>query len=246
MKIDILAIGAHPDDVELSCGGTLAAMAQQGKKTGILDLTCGEMSTRGTPQTRLDEAKEAADILGLTIRENAGLPDCGLENSMTQRKPVIRAIRTCQPDICFIPPLSDRHPDHQNAARLVIDALFYAGLSKLETSTESGKKQQPWRPAHIIHFMQHWPFQPTFVFDITETLHIKEKAILAYRSQFNAEPGNGPETYISGKTFFDSIRARAREYGQQSGLTYGEPFLYYGAPIPVQSLDQFLQARVKR
>ncbi len=238
MKLDIAAVAAHPDDVELSCGGTLAAMAQKGKKTGILDLTRGEMGTRGTPEQRLEEAQKAAEILGASVRENTGLPDCGLDNTASNRKPVIRFIRRYRPDICLINAPDDRHPDHRNAARLVADALFYAGLPKLITHDETGRQQEPWRPRHVFHFMQHWPFPPTLVIDISHTMDTKEKAIRAFSSQFDVPDNDpGPQTYVSSRRFFKALRGGARAYGQQIGVTYGEPFLYYGGPLPVSDFD---------
>ena len=244
MKLDVLAIAAHPDDVELCCAGTLAALARSGKKVGVLDLTRGEMGTRGTPELRLDEARKAADILGLAVRENAGLPDCGLENTVAHREAIIRFIRRFRPDICFVNAPEDRHPDHRNAARLALDALFYSGIAKLEVP---GADPEPWRPRHILHFMQHWPFEPTFVFDITGTIDIKEKAIRAFASQFDApEDDDGPQTYVSSKRFFEALRGRAREYGQQIGVDFGEPFLYYGGPVPLNSLDVLFSSQPER
>ena len=247
MKLDILAIAAHPDDVELCCAGTLAKLARSGKKTGVLDLTRGEMGTRGTPELRLEEAQHAAGILGLAIRENAGLPDCGLENTPPHREAIIRHVRHFRPDICLINAKEDRHPDHRNAARLTLDALFYAGLQKLETRDESGSVQEPWRPRHILHFMQHWPFNPTFVFDITESIDIKEEAIRAFASQFDAEGRDDePQTYVSSKRFFEAIRGRAREYGLLIGTDFGEPFLYYGGPVPLADFDLFFSTKPVR
>lgn len=247
MKLDVLAIAAHPDDAELFCAGSLVSLISGGKKAGVLDLTRGEKGTRGTPELRLQEAQKAAKIIGLAVRENANLPDSGIENSTGQREAVIRQVRKYRPDICFIHAGEDRHPDHRNAALLSQDALFYAGLSKLETRDESGELQQPWRPFHILHFMQHLPFDPTLVFDITRTMDIKEKAIRAFASQFNAgDDDEGPETFISSPRFFESIRARAREYGRLIGVTYGEPFLYHGGPVPVSDLEFLFSSKPVR
>lgn len=247
MQLDLLAIAAHPDDVELCCAGTMAALIRSGKKAGVLDLTRGEMGTRGTPELRLREAQKAADILGLSIRENAGLPDSGLENTPQQRDAIIRRVRKYRPAVCLIGALEDRHPDHRNAARLTLDALFYSGLSKLVTRDEAGNLQEPWRPHHILHFMQHWPFDPTLVFDITETIGVKEEAIKAFSSQFNADDKDEePQTYVSSNRFFESIRARAREYGQQIGTTFGEPFLYHGGPLPASDLEFLFSNRPAR
>ncbi len=244
MKLDVLAIAAHPDDVELCCAGTLAALVRSGKKVGVLDLTRGEMGTRGTPELRLQEAQEAAEILGLAIRENAGLPDCGLDNTAAHREVIIRYVRRHRPEVCLVNAPDDRHPDHRNAARLTLDALFYSGISKLPVTDA---EPEPWRPRHILHFMQHWPFSPTFVFDITETIDVKERAIRAFASQFDAgENDVGPQTYVSSKRFFEALRGRAREHGQQIGVTFGEPFLYHGGPVPLNSLDVLFSTRPYR
>ncbi|MEX0772480.1 MAG: bacillithiol biosynthesis deacetylase BshB1 [Balneolales bacterium] len=239
MKLDVLAIAAHPDDTELCCAGTLASLVKRGYKVGVLDLTHGEMGTRGTPEGRLQEAKNAAKILGLSVRENLGLPDCGLVNTSAHREAIIRVVRKYQPDICFINAPADRHPDHRNASRLTEDALFYGGLSKITTNN-----QQAWRPHHILHYMQHWPFEPTIVFDISDTLAIKEEAILAFESQFNVpEKDTGPKTYISGGAFFEALRGKARHYGHMIGVEFGEPFLYHGGPMPALNLDFLMETK---
>ncbi|KPP95263.1 MAG: bacillithiol biosynthesis deacetylase BshB1 [Bacteroidetes bacterium HLUCCA01] len=238
MKLDVLAIAAHPDDTELSCSGTLAAMVQQGRRVGVLDLTRGEMGTRGTPELRLQEAAAAAEILGLTLRHNLSLPDAGLTNTAEHRNAIIQAVRTYQPDICLINSPDDRHPDHGNAARLTLDALFYSGLRKIETRDDDGELQKIWRPYHTLHYMQDRSFNPTLVFDITDTIGLKEKAILAFSSQFNVtNPGNEPETYISSSAFFEALRARAMHFGHMIGVRYGEPFLYHGGPLPAGGMD---------
>lgn len=244
MKLDVLAIAAHPDDVELCCAGTLASLARSGKKTGVLDLTRGEMGTRGTPQLRLEEAQRAAGILGLAVRDNAELPDCGLDNTPAHRESIIRHVRQYQPEICLVNAPDDRHPDHRNAARLTLDALFYSGIARLKVH---GDKHGPWRPRHILHFMQHWPFEPTFVFDISDTIGIKEDAIRAFASQFYVgKDDDGPQTYVSSKRFFEALRGRAREFGQQIGVEFGEPFLYYGGPVPLSDLDVLFSSTPQR
>lgn len=247
MKLDVLALAAHPDDTELSCSGTLAALIAQGLRVGVVDFTRGEMGSRGTPELRLKEAQSAAAILGLHVRDNLGLPDCNLENTVEHRLAIIRAVRKYQPDVCFLNAPDDRHPDHGNAARLSIDALFYAGLIKFSTKDDDGNEQKPWRPHHIMHYMQDRTFTPSIVFDITDTIDIKEKAILAFGSQFNvANPGEEPETYISGTGFFANLRARSQFYGHQIGVTYGEPFLYYGGPLPMKNLGILMNNKRKR
>lgn len=242
MKLDVLAIAAHPDDTELCCAGTLASLIKKGFHVGVLDLTQGEMGTRGTPEGRLLEAKNAADILGLSIRENLGLPDCGLENTRAYREEIIKVVRKYQPDICFINAPADRHPDHRNASRLAEDALFYSGLRNIKTND-----QQPWRPHHVLHYMQHWSFEPSIVFDISDTLEIKEKALQAFESQFKvSKTDSGPQTYVSGETFFEALRGKARHYGQMIGVEFGEPFLYYGGPIPVKDLSFLMDSKPVR
>jgi N-acetylglucosamine malate deacetylase 1 len=246
-KLNVLAIAAHPDDTELCCAGTLALLARQGLDVGVADLTRGEMGTRGTPETRLTEAGEAAKILGLAMRENLGLPDTRLDNTPENREAIIRFIRACRPDVCLINSPDDRHPDHRNASRLTIDALFYSGLAKITTNGFDGKPQEAWRPHHILHYMQDKTFEPSLVFDISETIHLKEKAILAFKSQFNVDPDDPePQTYISGNRFFEMIRGRARHYGHMIGAEFGEPFLYYNGPLPFSDFNLFLNARPKR
>ncbi len=247
MKTDILAFGAHPDDTELGCSGTLAALVQQGQKVVVADLTRGEMGSRGTPENRLEEAQTAAEILGLNDRVNIGLPDTELQNVRELQLPIIECVRTYRPHICILPAPTDRHPDHGHAAALLIDAIFYSGLIKIETRDKAGKNQKPHRPSHVLHYMQDQPFEPDFVFDITDTLEIKEKAIKAFKSQFNvADPGDEPETYISDPSFFEALRARAKHFGHLGGFGYGEGFLYANKPFPLTSLDFLMDTSPKR
>jgi N-acetylglucosamine malate deacetylase 1 len=245
-KLDVLAIAAHPDDTELCCSGTLAALVSQGLQAGVADLTRGEMGTRGTPEQRLDEAAEAARILGLTVRDNLGLPDTLLENTPDNREAIIRILRHYRPEICLINSPEDRHPDHRNASQLTIDALFYSGLKKIRTEGPDGNDQNPWRPHHILHYMQDKPFEPSVIFDISDTMHLKEKAILAFKTQFNSSSADGPQTYISGKEFFSMIKARARHYGHLIGVKYGEAFLYHNGPLPLSGFDLFLKSKPLR
>ena len=236
--LDVLALSAHPDDTELCCGGTLAALANEGKKVGVVDFTRGEMGTRGTPQQRMEEAGRTANIIGLQVRENLRLPDTLLENRRDYQKAIIQQIRKYRPHLCFVGAPSDRHPDHGNATQLALDAIFYSGLAKVETTNEEGEKQDRWRPSHILHFMQDQPFDPDMVFDITDTFETKKEAILAFSSQFNVtDPGDEPETYISNKEFFEGVEARARHYGHLIGSKYGEPFKYYNGPLPMRSME---------
>jgi len=245
--MDIIAFGAHPDDTELSCAGTLASLIRKGLDAAVIDLTRGEMGSRGTPELRLAEAKKAAEILGLKARDNLGLPDTELQNSRELQLPVIERVRHYKPHICILPAPSDRHPDHGNAARLLIDAIFYSGLAKIVTRDKKRNIQQPHRPAHILHYMQDQPFEPDFVFDITDTIDQKENAIKAFESQFNvSDPGDEPSTYISDPDFFISLRARAKQLGHLAGFEYGEGFIYYKKPFPVSGFEFLMATKPKR
>jgi N-acetylglucosamine malate deacetylase 1 len=225
MKINILAFGAHPDDVELGAGGTLIIQKQQGYSTGIIDLTEGEMGTRGTISDRRNEAANAAKILGLDIRENLGLPDGKLENSLENQLAVIRAIRKYQPDILLINAPHDRHPDHGKAATLLLEGAFKAGLRMLETHAENGQPQAAWRPAKIYHYIQFYPLKPDFVLDISQAIELKMQAIKAYKTQFYDPHSDSPETLIAGKHFLDIIQSRALDLGHQIHTKYGEGFI---------------------
>lgn len=239
-NVDILAFGAHPDDTELGCSGTLASLVKQGLSVGVIDLTRGEMGSRGTAELRLSEAQAASDILGLHIRENLGLPDTELVNSRENQRPIIEKIRSYNPHVCILPAPSDRHPDHGNASRLLIDAIFYSGLIKIETKDQHGVIQKPHRPSHILHYIQDEFLKPDFVFDISGTIETKERAIAAFSSQFNvSEPGHEPSTYISDPGFIESLRARAKMVGHMGGFRYGEGFIYHKKPFPVKNF-QFL------
>ncbi|MDZ7719247.1 MAG: bacillithiol biosynthesis deacetylase BshB1 [Balneolaceae bacterium] len=247
MDIDVLAFGAHPDDTELSCSGTLAALIKNGRKVAVVDLTRGEMGSRGTPELRKKEAQKAAEILGLHARENIGLPDTELANNRKHQKAIIQKIRQFRPHICLIPTPKDRHPDHENATALLTDAIFYSGLAKIETTGADGKMQKHFRPSHVLHFMQHDHIDPDFVYDITDTIEIKEKAIMAFSSQFNVEdPGDEPETYISDPAFFDALRAKAAYFGQMAGYKFGEGFLYARKPFPLQNFNFLFDTSPKR
>lgn len=247
MLLDILAFGAHPDDTELCCAGTLAALIKQGKKVGVVDLTRGEMGTRGTAKLRLQEAQKAAAILGLHARDNLGLPDTQLENTRELQLPVIERIRHYKPHVCIITAPKDRHPDHGHSATLLLDSVFYSGLGKIETKGPDGNMQKPHRPSHVLHYIQDQPLEPDFVFDISGTIDLKEEAIKAFSSQFNvADPGDEPATYISDPDFFESLRARAKQLGHLGGFTYGEGFIYFKKPIPLQNLDFLMNTSPKR
>lgn len=223
MKVDVLAIGAHPDDVELGCGGTIAKLISEGKKVAILDLTEGELGTRGTNETRAIEAKNAADILGISARENLKMKDGFLINSEEYQLRIIKAIRTYQPEIVFCNAVDDRHPDHAKAAKLASDACFLSGLIKIETE-ESGKKQEKWRPKQVFHYIQWKNIEPDFVIDISGFLDKKIESCLAYKTQFYDPTSTEPTTPISSKSFLDSITYRAQDLGRLAGVEHAEGF----------------------
>lgn len=224
MKINILAIAAHPDDVELSCAGTLIAHHKKGFTTGVIDLTAGEMGTRGTPQQREDEAKKAAEIMGLTIRENLNFPDSFFTHEKHYQLEIIKKIRQYQPDIVLANARYDRHPDHTRGASLVEEAFFKAGLKKLVTKDEEGNEQDSWRPKKLYHTIQSVSITPDFLMDISDAHETKMEAIKAYKSQFFDPNSQEPQTYISRPEFMNMIEARAMEYGHRIGVRYAEGF----------------------
>ena len=224
MKLDILAIAAHPDDAELGCGGTIAKHTSLGYKVGITDLTRGELGTRGTPETRQKEASESAKILGVSVRENMGLPDGLFQNNAESQLAVIRAIRTYQPRIILANAVYDRHIDHGKGASLAYDASFLSGLVKIETVNAQGEKQAPWRPEVVYHYVQSQFITPDFVVDISAEWETKMSAVKAFSSQFFNPDSEEPETYISKPGFLRMLEARAVEYGHAIGAAYGEGF----------------------
>ncbi len=241
-SLDVLALAAHPDDAELCAGGTLCLLAKQGYKTGVIDFTRGELGTRGTPEQRMQEAARAAEIMGLSARENLGIPDGDIRNTKENQRALIERIRRHRPHIVLINAPEDRHPDHPNAARLSTDALFYSGLAKIETEDELGTAQEPWRPNHVLHYMQSIEFAPTFVVDVSEVWEQRIQALRAFQSQFY-NPGydsDEPETFISNKGFFDWVEAGARVHGYRIGAEFGEPFLYRHGPVGVTDLVEML------
>ena len=223
MKLDILAIGAHPDDVELGCGGTIIKLIAEGKKVGVIDLTEGELGTRGTRETRATEAKNAADILGISSRENLKLKDGFLNNSEEYQLKIVEKIRKYQPDIVLANAIDDRHPDHAKAAKLISDACFLSGLRKIETH-DDGKTQEVWRPKHIFHYIQWKHIVPDFVIDITGFLDQKIDACMAYKTQFYDPKSDEPVTPIATKDFLESLTYRAQDLGRLSGVAYAEGF----------------------
>lgn len=223
MKTDILAFGAHPDDVELGCGGTIAKLISEGKTCVIVDLTKGELGTRGTDQTRKEEATEAAKILGVAVRENLGLKDGFLVNSEEYQLEIVKMVRKYRPEIVLANAIDDRHPDHAKAAKLVSDACFLAGLRKIETVLD-GEVQEVWRPKQIFHYIQWKHIQPEFVIDISEHLEKKLEACMAFKTQFYDPTSKEPETPITSKDFYESLTYRAQDLGRLSGVAYAEGF----------------------
>lgn len=224
MKLDILAIGAHPDDVELGCGATVAKEIAAGKKVGILDLTRGELGTRGTPEIREQEAKAAAAILGVEVRDNLGIPDGFFTNSKENQLKIIEVLRKYQPDIVLCNAVDDRHIDHGKGAKLASDACFLSGLRRIET-THQGEPQQAWRPKLVYHYIQWKNLEPDFVVDVGDFIKKKEEAVFAYTSQFYDPNSDDPSTPISSSNFKESISYRARDLGRLIGADYAEGFM---------------------
>ena len=223
VKLDLLAFGAHPDDVELGCGGTLAKEISNGKKVGIIDLTAGELGTRGSAELRTLEANEASKILGLKTRENLNFKDGFFKNDENHQIKVIQVIRKYQPEIILCNALDDRHIDHPKASKLVSDSSFLSGLVKIDTSL-NGEKQQPWRPKSVYHYIQWKNLSPDFVVDVSGFMEKKISAINAYKSQFYNPESNEPETLISKKNFIDNVINRSADLGRLIGVDYAEGF----------------------
>ncbi len=223
MKLDILAVGAHPDDVELSCSGTIAKEVDRGKKVGILDLTMGELGTRGTPEIRDNEAKTAAQVLGVSIRENLGFRDGFFINDEKHQLDVIKILRTYKPEVVLCNAITDRHIDHGKGSKLVSDACFLSGLRKIET-TFDGELQEIWRPKHVYHYIQWKNIEPDFVVDISNYIDKKIESVEAYQSQFYDAKSKEPSTPISSKNFLDSIKYRAADLGRIVNVQYAEGF----------------------
>ena len=223
MKLDILAFGAHPDDVELGCGGTIAKEVALGKKAGIIDLTRGELGTRGTAQTRDAESANAAKILGVVVRENLNMRDGFFANDEEHQLAVIRMLRKYQPEIVLCNAIDDRHIDHSKGSKLVSDACFLSGLIKIETEY-NGIKQQAWRPKAVYHYIQWKNLQPDFVVDISGFNEVRIAAILAYGSQFYDPNSKEPETPIATKHFLESLNCRPQDFGRLIGKEHAEGF----------------------
>ena len=223
MKLDILAIGAHPDDVELGCGATVAKEISLGKRVGIIDLTRGELGTRGSSEIRSRESAAAAEILGVEFRENLGFRDGFFINDEEHQLAIIRTLRKYRPDIVLCNAVQDRHIDHAKGGKLVSDACFLSGLRKVETSLD-GSEQEAWRPRHVFHYIQWENLKPDFVVDVSGFLHRKIEAVMAYGSQFYDPKSEEPESPISSKNFLESVTYRARDLGRLIGTEHGEGF----------------------
>jgi bacillithiol biosynthesis deacetylase BshB1 len=223
MKLDILAFGAHPDDVELGCSGTIAKEISLGKKVGIIDLTRGELGTRGSVAIRDEEARKAAEILGVSIRENLNMRDGFFVNDEKHQLEIIKTIRKYRPEIVICNAVEDRHIDHGKGSNLVSDACFLSGLRKVETSM-AGITQETWRPKVVYHYIQWKNIEPDFVVDISEFIAVKTASILAYGSQFYDPNSQEPETPIATKNFLESIHYRTQDFGRIIGKEYAEGF----------------------
>ena len=224
MKLDILAFGVHPDDVELSCAGVLLVEKNNGKKTGIVDLTAGELGTRGTGEIRKTEAAAAAIILGVDVRGNLEMADGFLQNDEAHQRKIISTIRTYRPEIILCNAPEDRHPDHGRSSKLVADAAFLSGLKKIQTES-NGILQEAWRPKYVFRYIQDKMLQPDFVIDITDVFEKKIEAIKAYKTQFYTSDSNEPQTYISTPDFLDSVIYRHKWFGKMIGVKYAEGFI---------------------
>ncbi|NNF02970.1 MAG: bacillithiol biosynthesis deacetylase BshB1 [Rhodothermales bacterium] len=260
--LDVLAFAAHPDDVELCAGGTICTLVDRGARVGIVDLTRGELGSRGSAELRMQEATRAGDVLGVTYRSNLGLPDGDIRNTPDTRMGVIRELRRHRPRIILINPPECRHPDHAAAARLVADAAFYSGLRRIEVSNaaheqvlidrrsdpgppeRTAEPLEPWRPQYVLHYMQAVEFEPTIVVDVSDVWERRTNALLSFESQFhNPEyrPGEDePETFVSNPEFMKWIEARARVHGYRIGARYGEPLLLRQAVIGTDDLAGLL------
>jgi len=238
MKLDILAIGAHPDDVELGCGATIAKEISLGKKVGILDLTKGELGTRGSAEIRAVEAKNAAEILGVQIRENLAFADGFFKNDAENQLEIIKIIRKYKPEIVLCNAIDDRHIDHPKGSKLVSDACFLSGLRKINT-TLNGITQEPWRPKNVYHYIQWKNLEPDFVVDVSGFIEKKVAAVLAYKSQFFNADSKEPASPISSKNFLESITYRAQDLGRLIGVEFAEGYTSERY-VAVNSLDKLM------
>lgn len=241
LKLDLLAIGVHPDDVELGCSGVLLVEKKRGKKTGIIDLTQGELGTRGTVETRYEEAARAAMILGVDVRENLKMRDGFFRNDEEHQLQLIRAIRKYRPEIVIGNILRDRHPDHGRAGQLISDSCFLSGLAKIETVDEEGRPQARWRPKYVFQYLQDRFQEPDLIVDISDVFEQRMESIRAYGTQFHQPNDNSgePQTYISTPEFLDGVIARARVLGKRIGVKYGEGFITE-KKIGIRSFDDLV------
>lgn len=223
MTVDILVIAAHPDDAELCCAGTIAKQIKQGNSVGMIDLTQGEMGTRGTKEIRIEEAESSARILGVAFRENMAFKDYFFKNDTDHQKALVKKIRQYRPKIILTNATGDRHPDHGKASQLVEESVFLSGLRRFETEVD-GKQQEVYRPDQVFHFIQNNYIEPDFVVDITDFWEVKKESVLAFKSQFYDPNSDEPESFISSKEFFDFVEARHREMGHKIGVEFGEGF----------------------
>ncbi|MDX2136436.1 MAG: bacillithiol biosynthesis deacetylase BshB1 [Saprospiraceae bacterium] len=229
-KVDILAVGIHPDDVELSCSGTLLHHAAMGKTFGMLDLSRGELGTRGTAEVRVAEAEASAHILGAAFREQLRIPDGFFTLTPEHWLPIVQVLRRYRPHVVLCNAPDDRHPDHARAARLVLEACFYAGLEKIETVETDGQAQTKWRPHAVYHYIQDKQLTPDFIVDITPYINRKMESILAFRSQFWDPDSAQPETPISGREFLEFMKAKNRVFGRPIQVEFAEGFLFSRTP----------------
>lgn len=242
MKLHILAIAVHPDDIELSAAGTLIKHAKMGQKVGIVDLTAGELGTRGSGELRLKEAQDAAEIMGIAVRENAGMRDGFFTNDEQHQRQLISYIRKYQPDIVIANAIADRHPDHGRAGKLISDACFLAGLRKVETMLD-GQPQEAWRPKRVFHMIQDRFAEPTIIVDISDVFEQKIESMKAYKSQFHNPDSDEPMTYIASQDFSEAIRARGLLLGKRIGAKYGEGFVCENVP-GVSDLDKLVYPEI--
>ncbi len=240
MQLDILAFGVHPDDVELGCSGTLLLANAEGKQTGIIDLTRGELGTRGSAETRMIEAAASAKILGIKYRENLNMADGFLQNDEMHQRKIIEVIRRFKPSIILANAPEDRHPDHGKSAKLVADAAFLAGLKKIETRDSAGNLQDAWRPSYVFHYIQDRFLEPNFIVDVSSYYEIKMESILAYNTQFHNPNLNETQTYISSPQFLNTVRGRDAMLGKRIGVEYGEGFITEKT-IGISSFDAIIQ-----
>lgn len=229
MKLDILAFGAHPDDVELGAGGTVIKHLQEGKKVGIVDLTRGELGTRGSADLRDQESAKASEVMGLTVRRNLNLADGFFEHTRETLMPIVKVLREFQPDIVLANAITDRHPDHGRGSKLVSDACFLSGLVKIETEL-NGQVQEKWRPKVVYHYIQDRHIEPDFVIDISDQWDLKMESIIAYFSQFSATGKDEPVTPISSPEFLNSLKGKYATFGRSIQVAYAEGFTVERTP----------------